>query len=248
MNHEIQNLPDFSNIWEMTLGWQPSDYQEQQFQQLYREILLGNRQLNLTRITEPQDFLEKHLWDSLAGIVGLEIGKERENKKTFNVIDIGTGAGFPGIPVGIAFPEWTVTLLDSTRKKIAFLDHLLTKLDLNNVKTLIGRAEEIGREKLYREFYDLALIRAVGESSVGAEYTLPLLKVGGIAILYRGHWSQEDSLALEPTVNQLGGKIESIYQLVTPISQSIRNWVYLRKLPPTNLKTTEAQRTPRKGV
>ncbi|MGK7877183.1 MAG: 16S rRNA (guanine(527)-N(7))-methyltransferase RsmG [Xenococcaceae cyanobacterium] len=225
-----QKLPDMGEIWHKSLGWQPNDQQKQQFQQLYEEIVSGNRKLNLTRITAPMDFWEKHLWDSLAGMVYLGLAAEVEKRQPLAVIDIGTGAGFPGIPVAIALPCWTVTLLDSTRKKIGFLKSLRTRLGMENVKTLTGRAEEIGQQKLHREAYDIAFTRAVGPASVCAEYALPLLKTGGLAILYRGRWSEEDSLALQPAVTKLGGKIESIKELTTPISKSIRHCVYLRKL------------------
>ena len=230
---EIQKLPPLREIWQDTLGWQPNERQQQQFQRLYEEILLGNRQLNLTRITEPMEFWEKHLWDSLAGVV---VAAEREENRPLRGIDIGTGAGFPGIPVAIAFPNWTVTLLDSTRKKMTFLATLLTQLGINNLKTLIGRAEEIGQQQLHREAYNLALIRAVGSASTCAEYALPLLKVGGLAIVYRGHWSEGDTKILESAVTQLGGKIESIQKLTTPLTQSVRHYVYLRKFSRTPAK------------
>ena len=230
MNDTDDKLPQMEEIWHRTLSWQPNKQQQQQFQQLYQQILLGNRQLNLTRITSPQDFWEKHLWDSLTGIIGLT---EIEMQKSLQVIDIGTGGGFPGLPMAIAFPHWIVTLLDSTRKKIAFLDNLLTQLTTNNVKTLAGRAETIGQENIYRESYDLALIRAVGQASVCAEYALPLVKKGGLVILYRGHWSPEDTSSLELVADKLGGQIESIKVLETPISKSIRHCLYLRKYSPT---------------
>ena len=233
MNDIDDRLPLMTEIWEKTLSWQPNNRQQQQFQELYQQILLGNRQLNLTRITSPTDFWEKHLWDSLTGIVGLT---EIDTKKPLQVIDIGTGGGFPGLPMAIAFPHWTITLLDSTHKKIAFLDNLLTQFSIDNVKTLVGRAEAIGQTDSYRESYDLALIRAVGNASVCAEYAVPLVKNGGLVILYRGYWSEEDTLHLESVAKQLGSKIESIKVLQTPISNSIRHCIYLRKYSPTSPK------------
>ncbi len=230
---EKQLLPNLAEIWQKTLGWEPDELQQQQFQQLYEGILLGNRQLNLTRITAPKDFWEKHLWDSLVGIKYLDFLDCREKKKSLKAIDIGTGAGFPGIPVAIAFPAWTVTLLDATRKKINFLQELVAAVGIENVKTISRRAEAIGREKLHRETYDLALLRAVGAVSVCAEYALPLIKIDGLAILYRGRWSEEDNLALESAASKLGGKIEFIEELKTPLTESIRHCVYLRKLSRT---------------
>lgn len=227
-DNQTKTLPNFADLWQHTLKWEPTESQQQQFQDLYQQILLGNAQLNLTRITEPEDFWEKHLWDSLAGLLAVT-----NETPSLSVIDIGTGGGFPGIPVAIAHPDWQVTLLDSTRKKINFLALLIEELKLENLKTLAARAEEVGRNQLHRDSYDLALIRAVGGASICAEYALPLVKPDGFAILYRGHWSEEETEALQPALTQLGAKIEAIYQLSTPITNGDRHCIYLRKLIPT---------------
>jgi 16S rRNA (guanine527-N7)-methyltransferase len=231
---ERQLLPEMEEIWLNTLGWQPDREQKPKFQRLYEKILAANRSINLTRITQPIEFWEKHLWDSLAGMVGLGISTQLEKKESLKAIDIGTGAGFPGIPVAIVFPFWTVTLLDATRKKTNFLETLVDRLDLNNIKILTGRAEEIGRDRYHREAYDLALIRAVSQPSVCAEYALPLLKIGALAILYRGAWSDDETIALQGAVKKLGGKIEKIEALSTPVSNSARHCLYLRKIAPTH--------------
>jgi 16S rRNA (guanine527-N7)-methyltransferase len=225
-------LPEMAEIWQETLNWQPTAQQQLQFQQLYELILEGNRQLNLTRITEPQEFWEKHLWDSLRGIAPQQqfISSLQEGA---SVIDIGTGAGFPGIPVAITAPNCTITLLDSTRKKITFLDKILTELALDNAKTLVGRVEEIGQQRQHRQSYDVALIRAVGTASACAEYALPLVKQCGLAVIYRGNWTEEETTALENAVNQLGGVIEAIAQFTTPLSKSVRHCLYLRKIAAT---------------
>ncbi len=228
-----------AEIWQQTLNWQPTDEQQARFQQLYELILEGNRQLNLTRITEPQEFWEKHLWDSLRGIapqqkfiLSLETGA--------SVIDIGTGAGFPGVPIAIVAPNSQITLVDSTRKKITFIDKILSELAINHAQTLVSRAEEIGQQPQHREKYDIALIRAVGNASVCAEYTLPLLKQNGLAVIYRGTWTDEETTALQDAVQQLGGEIESIEQFFTPLSNSIRHCLYLRKIATTPAKFPRA--------
>ncbi|MGL5942682.1 MAG: 16S rRNA (guanine(527)-N(7))-methyltransferase RsmG [Waterburya sp.] len=238
---ETKQLPPMTAMWQQTLHWQPDLTQEQLFQEVYQEILEGNRQQNLTRITTPEDFWEKHLWDSLSGIVGLE--QELLTQK-LQVIDIGTGAGFPGIPLAIAFPNWQITLLDSTRKKITFVNNLITKLQLSNATGIVARAEELGRIPGDRQSYDIALIRAVSKASVCAEYALPLVKVGGLAILYRGHWSEEDTASLKSAVAKLGSKIELIHPWQTPLSQGVRHCIYLRKHSPIPKKFPRAVGVP----
>lgn len=228
----IANLPKMAEIWQKTLNWQPTNLQENQFQQLYQLIIAGNRQINLTRITEPEEFWEKHLWDSLRGIApkqifipGIDKGKR--------IIDIGTGAGFPGLPIALIFPNSQVTLLDSTGKKITFIETVLSALALKNTKTLLGRAEEIGQQYEHRQNYDVAVIRAVGNVSVCAEYSLPLVRKGGLSIIYRGSWSEAENESLETAVEQLGGVVELIEEFSTPLSNSMRHCLYLRKVTNT---------------
>ena len=228
-------LPEMLFVWQETLFWQPDNDQQMQFQRLYELILEGNRQFNLTRITEPEDFWEKHLWDSLRGVMPA-LKEEGKVNSSFKAIDIGSGAGFPGLPVAITKPDWTVTLLDGTSKKIAFLSTLINDLHLTNVTALIGRAEEIRKQKQHRQQYDLALIRAVGSASACAEYALPLLKTQGQAILYRGHWTDEETEALTPAVEKLGGAIESIESFTTPLTQGVRHCIYLRKISATSVE------------
>jgi 16S rRNA (guanine527-N7)-methyltransferase len=234
------------DIWQQTLNWQPTTQQQKQFQRLYELILEGNRQLNLTRIIDPEEFWEKHLWDSLRGIAPLLSGKINFSVSSTSpaFIDIGTGAGFPGIPVACAIANSQITLLDSTRKKITFIEQILSELALSNAKTLVGRAEEIGQQPLHRERYDLALIRAVGTGSACAEYALPLLKTKGLAVIYRGNWTEDETTALQNAVEQLGGTIELIEKFTTPLSNSIRHCLYLRKVTNTPAKFPRAVGVP----
>ncbi len=223
----LPQLPDFSELWQETLGWQPNEEQQTLFQQLYTQILLANRQFNLTRITEPEEFWEKHLWDSLKGIAASGLGDDSFDNQ--RIIDIGTGAGFPGLPIAIAYPTTEVTLLDSTRKKIAFLQTLSEELGITNTIPLAGRSEEMGQHPNHRESYDLALARALGSASVCAEYALPLLKIGGVAVLYRGHWQEEETEALAEAVFPLGGSLLEVEAFTTPITNSQRHCIYISK-------------------
>lgn len=232
--------------WQLGSFWQPSLGQQAQFQQLYEQVLLGNRQLNLTRITEPAEFWEKHLWDSLRGIVGWLRSDDPAVDLVHEVIDIGTGGGFPGIPIAIARPDWQVTLLDSTRKKVSFLEQIVASLDLTQVEAVCDRAEQVGRDSGHREYYDLALVRAVGSAATCAEYALPLLDIGGYAVLYRGQWADEEAVSLTKAVEQLGGAVEKIDAFTTPLSQSVRHCIYLRKIAPTPAQFPRAVGMPAK--
>ncbi len=222
-------LPLNNHIWAEKIASFPNTKQQELLQQIYAEIITANLTLNLTRITEPNDFWEKHIWDSLIPVLALNLTDQ-------NVIDVGSGAGFPGLPVAIANRNIRVTLLDSTAKKINFLTQLKSKLNITNIDTLLGRVETIGRDKNHREKYDLALIRAVAEITVCAEYVLPLIKVGGIAILYRGNVTLEELEKLENMVTKLGGIIDKKESFTTPLTQGIRNCIYLKKITNTPFK------------
>ncbi len=230
-------LPEMNELWQESLNWVPNESQQQQFQRLYELIVEGNRSLNLTRITEPIEFWEKHLWDSLRGIARLLPANDNSGEicefpaqSMPKAIDIGTGGGFPGLPVAIALPHLSVTLLDSTRKKIDFLETVLPSLAIENAATLLGRSDEIWRQPHHKAAYDIALLRAVGAASVCAKYALPFLKNGGLAVLYRGNWTAEEEAELQSAIGNLGGTVESVEAFKTPVSQSIRHCVYLRKV------------------
>ncbi|MEB3340391.1 16S rRNA (guanine(527)-N(7))-methyltransferase RsmG [Okeania sp.] len=238
-----QTLPEMNDVWQETLNWQPTTLQKEQFQKLYELIIIGNKKLNLTRITNPEEFWEKHLWDSLRGIKFILENQInwQERKK---VIDIGTGAGFPGLPIAITLPQYVVNLLDSTHKKISFIETILAELNIKNALTITNRVEQIGRLFQYRENYDTALLRAVAPTVVCAEYALPLLKIGGIAILYRGNFTTDEQANLSEVVKILGGEIETIEEFKTPLSKSIRNCIYLLKVRKTPIHYPRAVGVP----
>ncbi|WP_299485894.1 16S rRNA (guanine(527)-N(7))-methyltransferase RsmG [Acaryochloris sp. IP29b_bin.137] len=238
-------LPNRSEVWLQSLGWQPTAEQEKQFERLFQQIVQANQQLNLTRITDPSDFWEKHLWDSLVGIapwlptessVQRQDGFSVDSSQSLKVIDIGTGGGFPGLPIAIVKPTWQITLLDSTQKKLTFLQQVTAKLGLENVGICCDRAENLGQQSSYRESFDLAVIRAVGSASVCAEYALPLLALQGYAVLYRGQWTTGEQEGLVAAISKLGGELVAVSPVTMPHSQGIRHCIYLRKIEATNPK------------
>jgi 16S rRNA (guanine527-N7)-methyltransferase len=240
-------LPSFQEVWQNTLNWFPSEQQQAQFQALLTQLCVLNAGVNLTRITSPEAFWEKHLWDSLWGIQPWLKGPPTP----LRAIDVGTGGGFPGIPAAIAahqefasyqesadpqasaLPLWQVTLLDSTRKKIVCLETLCQALSLSNAHPVCDRAEALGHRKGDRATYDLALIRAVGPVSSCAEYTLPFLKVGGTAVIYRGQWTLEEEQVLQRALLQLGGELVDLRQTTTPLTHAQRHCLYIHKVKPT---------------
>jgi 16S rRNA (guanine527-N7)-methyltransferase len=192
-------------------------------------VVTANQKLNLTRITEPEEFWEKHLWDSLRGVGDLII-----NPSAKQVIDIGTGAGFPGLPLAIARPDWQLTLVDSTAKKVGFIESIAPEIGLTNIHPVVSRIEELGQQAQHRHQYDLALVRAVASANICAEYALPLVKIGGTAILYRGNWTEEEADSLKLAVAKLGGEFTKIEAFTTPISNSIRHCIWLQKVADTH--------------
>ncbi|MCW6038214.1 16S rRNA (guanine(527)-N(7))-methyltransferase RsmG [Spirulina subsalsa FACHB-351] len=208
-----------------------NDAQKAQCETFYQILLAQNKTLNLTRITDPLEFLEKHIWDSLAGLWHLP--PSLVIPTAAQVIDIGTGGGFPGVPMAITYPDYAITLLDSTQKKVLFLQSLIEQLSLSSVEAIASRAEEMGQNPQHRETYDLAVLRAVSSPASCLEYALPLLKIGGIALLYRGQWSEEEAALLEQIAPQLGGQAIATIPYETPLTHSIRHAVYLQKIHPT---------------
>ncbi|NMF84387.1 16S rRNA (guanine(527)-N(7))-methyltransferase RsmG [Nodosilinea sp. P-1105] len=228
--------PNYDNLWQSTLHWRPNQPQETAFAQLYQALLVANQQVNLTRLTTPDDFWEKHLWDSLQGVAPWLVTAADEAgplKAPLKVIDIGTGGGFPGLPLALVFPHWRVTLIDGTRKKIAAIEAMVQSLGTANVELLADRAEHLGHQLNHREAYDLALIRAVGGVNTCAEYALPLLKRGGQAILYRGQWTPDEEASLTAILPRLGGKLGIVRTMTTPLSGGVRHNVEILKVAPT---------------
>lgn len=196
---------------------------------LYMNILLEwNEKINLTAITNEEEIILKHFVDSLT------INKYIEDSKS--LIDVGTGAGFPGIPIKILREDLKVTLLDSLNKRINFLNEVIEKLDLKNIECIHGRAEEFGKNKNYREKYDFATSRAVANMSTLSEYLIPFVKVGGKVLAMKGDKAEEELEEAKKAIKLLGGKVENIDNFYLPDSDIKRNIIIIKKIEKTERK------------
>lgn len=201
-----------------------TDVQLVQFEQYYDRLIEKNKVMNLTAITEREDVILKHFIDSLALARYVKLWE-----KEYKIIDVGTGAGFPGIPLKIAFPNLQVTLFDSLNKRIKFLQEMIDTLKLKEITAVHGRAEEGARDKNMREKYDFAVSRAVANMAVLSEYCIPFVKVGGYFIPYKTGTVEEEITQGKKAIQILGGKIEKIEKLMLPDSDISRSFVFIKK-------------------
>ena len=205
-----------------------SDNQLEKFDKYMQLLLEWNEKINLTAIIEPDEVKIKHFLDSLTVLKYIN----DEDK----VIDIGTGAGFPGIPLKIMKPDAKITLLDSLNKRINFLNLVIEELELKNIEAIHGRAEEFARNKQYREKYDVAVSRAVANLSTLTEYMLPFVKVGGRCICMKGANLKEELDKAKNAIQELGGKIEIIDNFYLSNNDNERNILIIKKIKETKSK------------
>ena len=218
-----------------------TDKQAGQFVKYYEMLVEKNKVMNLTTITEYSDVVVKHFADSLL------VSNVIDLKSVNNIIDVGTGAGFPGIPIKIVFPDIKVTLLDSLNKRINFLNEVITELELENVKCIHGRAEDYGHNSEYREKYELCVSRAVANLSTLSEYCLPFIKVNSNFISYKASNIDEELSGAVNAIAKLGGKIEHTITLELPNETEVeRNFVVIRKISKLNNKYPRKSGTPSK--
>ena len=212
------------------IGIWPGDLQCEQLNSFHKILCEWNEFMNLTGITEYNEVVIKHFVDSLA------VNCVYSFKNTDRVVDIGTGAGFPGIPLKIMYPETSFTLLDSLNKRIKFLDEVIKVNSLEKIETLHGRAEDYAKNKDYREKFDVCVSRAVANLSTLSEYCLPYVKVGGVFISYKAGQIDEELKASERAIKLLGGEIEQVHKLTLPDTDIDRTFVVIKKTAATSKK------------
>lgn len=221
-------------------GIQLSARQKEQFDLYYQCLIETNNVMNLTAITEYKDVVYKHFMDSLS-IVLTSVWKGDGN-----LIDVGTGAGFPGIPLKIVFPELKVVLLDSLNKRVHFLHEVSEKLGLTGITAVHGRAEDTGRDREYREKFDFCVSRAVAALPVLSEYCMPFVKTGGYFISYKSGKAEEEIQGAQAAVTLLSGKIENTVSLTIPDTDIERTLVLIQKTAPIHKKYPRKAGTPKK--
>lgn len=206
------------------VGLELTTEQYDQFITYMRLLQEWNEKINLTAILEDEEIIKKHFIDSIKAF------KRDEFKKNVNMIDVGTGAGFPGIPIAIINPNINVTLLDSLNKRIKFLDIVISKLGLKNIKTIHSRAEDGARNKKLREKFDIATSRAVANMSVLSEYCLPYVKVGGKFIALKGPAVDQEIEESDVAIKTLGGELEQICEVKIEDTDLRHNLVVVKKI------------------
>lgn len=220
------------------LGVRFSMEQTEQFFEYMELLIEWNEKINLTAIIEPEEIILKHFIDSITIL--------KEIEKDSKLVDVGTGAGFPGIPLSIMEPSLKITLVDSLNKRLIFLEEVINKLNLKNVELVHARAEEFGQNKQYREKFDIATSRAVANLSTLSEYLIPLVKINGKVLSMKASDAQEEINDAKKAIEILGGKIENVEEFNLPQSDIGRTIITIRKEKQTPSKYPRKPGTPSK--
>ncbi len=222
------------------MGISLSDGQLAQFDRYYHLLLEWNEKMNLTAITDFTEVWQKHFLDSLT-MIGV-----REISDPVTMIDVGTGAGFPGIPLKIVYPQIELTLLDSLNKRITFLNEVIRELGLTGVTAIHGRSEEIAKKPEYREQFDICVSRAVANLSTLSEYCLPFVKIGGCFISYKGSECKEELVSGRKAIRLLGGSVSQVMEFTVPHTDLGRTLILTEKEFKTPKKFPRKAGTPAK--
>lgn len=204
-----------------------TDNQLEQFNVYYNMLIEKNKVMNLTAITEYEEVVSKHFVDSLSIVKIIDLNKKCK------ILDMGTGAGFPGIPLKIAFPECEVVLLDSLNKRVTFLNDVINKLNLKNIKAIHGRAEDFGKDSTYREKFDLCVSRAVAKLATLSEYCIPYIKLNGSFISYKAGNVENELNEAKKAIQILGGNINKDITFLLPESDIERTLIEIKKIKST---------------
>ncbi len=218
------------------------------FERYYQLLVEWNERINLTAITSYADVQVKHYLDSLASLplIAEELGAQLPLQKALRLVDVGTGAGFPGLPLKLATPALGLTLMDGTQKKINFLRALIQALKLEQVQLVTGRAEELGRIPEQRERYDLVTARAVAPLNTLVEYLLPLACPNGLVVIYKGPGAPEEFIAARPAISLLGGETVRLAPVTVPFLDERRFILLIRKVRATPKQYPRGQGLARK--
>lgn len=201
--------------------------QIKQFEEYSQLLKEWNEKINLTAITDDDGIAVKHFLDSVLPLSAVDFGVSAK------IADVGTGAGFPGIPLKILRPDLELTLIDSLNKRINFLNTVTEELGLSDTRCIHARAEELSRNKVYRESFDIVVSRAVANMTVLCEYCLPYVKVGGMFAALKARDADEEITAAKAMIGNLGGKIENTYSVALPETDIVRTIAVIRKIKPT---------------
>ena len=223
MTYDFKKFEAVLKNWNLVL----TEEQKNQFLTYYEMLVEKNKVMNLTSVTEFNEVVEKHFLDSIS-LWTIEDLSQRKK-----VLDLGTGAGFPGIPLKIMFPELEITLADSLNKRILFLQEVIDALKLQNISAIHGRAEEMAKQENFRESYDLCVSRAVANLSTLSEYCLPFVRIGGKFISYKSGEIEEEQKNAKNAVFLLGGKIEKIHKFELDGTELKRSFVVIDKVKKT---------------
>lgn len=219
MEYNFDKFKKILQEWNITL----SDEQEWQFSTFYEMLVEKNKVMNLTAITEFDEVIEKHFLDSVS------LGAVLNLKKELKVLDMGTGAGFPGIPLKIIYPDLQITLADSLNKRVTFLNEVIEALKLNGIEAIHARAEELARNAAYREQYDLCVSRAVANLSTLSEYCIPFVALNGMFVPYKSGEIEEEVEAAKKAIFLLGGELKQVHQFSFGENDLHRSFVLIEK-------------------